>query len=191
MTTNSLNALMFGSENDALYLGPAGTDLSTIVGLSSPIPAALIDCGWINEDGMSLEVSDSVEKIRGHQGNKVVKTFMSSSDTTFTATLLESLLPTLLNNLDATATRVKDGDETIGRITASASRKVTYLSGVVDLFETTESKSQWRILFPRLALGERSAVPFKNQELTAYSHTLEVLGGYTILTNTESLIPAA
>lgn len=191
MGKNSLNALMFGSDDDALHLGPAGIDLSGIVGLSSPIPSGLLDCGWINEDGMGLELSDSVEKIRGHQGNKVIKTFMSSSDTTFTATLVESLLQTLLNNLDATAVRVEDGDETIGRITASASRKVTYLTGMVDLFETTESKTQWRILFPRLALGERSGIPFKNQELTGYSHTLEVLGDYTILTNTESLIPAA
>lgn len=187
---NSLNALMFGSDDDSLYLGPPRTDLSSITGLSTPIPAALEDKGWINPDGMGFELSDSIEKLRGHQGNAVVKTFMSESNTTFTASLMESLLQTLLDYLSATAERVLDGTTPIAKINAPASRRVTYLTGMVDMWETTESKSQWRIPFPSLALGEREGLPFKNNELTGYNYKLEVLGGFTILTNTESLIPA-
>lgn len=186
---NSLNALMFGSDDDSLYLGPARTSLTGVTGLSSPIPDGLEDKGWINPDGMGFELSDSIEKLRGHQGNAVVKSFMSESDTTFTATLMESLLQTLLDYLSATAERVTDNGKTIAKISAPSSRKVTYLTGMVDLFETTESQSQWRILFPSLALGERQGLPFKNNELTAYNYTLEVLGGFIIYTNTESLIP--
>ncbi len=193
MATNSLNALMFGSDDDSLYLTPlsaAGTTaLESITDLDSPIPAAFIDCGWINEDGLGLELSDSVEKIRGHQGNAVVKTFMSSSDTTLTATLLESKLQTVVTYLNAVVQRVTGTGGDYARIEAPSSRRVTYLTGVLDLFETTESQTQWRILFPKIALGERGALAFKAKELTGYSHTLEVLGGFTILTDTASLIP--
>lgn len=186
--TNADNAFMAGSEKDTLYLGPAGTDLSAITNLTTALPAGMVDVGWISDDGMTLDMSDSVDKIHGHQGNGVVRTYMSDSSTTFKASLLEAKLELLKTYLGAAkAEKVTTaGAEGITRMTVSASRKVESLCGVVDLFDVSTGK-QRRYIFPRLELGERSGFTFKVGELTAYEYNLEVLDKYELLSNEEGL----
>lgn len=186
--TNADNAFMAGSERDTLYLGPAGTDLSTITSLTTPMPEGMIDVGWTSDDGMTLDMSDSVDKIRGHQGHGVVRTYMSDSSTSFKATLLETKLELLKKYLGATKAEkvTTTGTESITRMTVSASRKVETLCGVADLFDVSTGK-QRRYIFPRLELGERSGVTFKVGELSAYEYNLEVLDKYELLSNEDGL----
>lgn len=186
--TNADNAFMAGSEKDTLYLGPAGTDLSTITNLTTPMPQGMVDVGWVSDDGMTLDMSDSVDKIRGHQGHGVVRTYMSDSSTSFKATLLETKLELLKKYLGATkAEKVTTaGTDSITRMTVSASRKVEALCGVADLFDVSTGK-QRRYIFPRLELGERSGVTFKVGELSAYEYNLEVLDKYELLSNEDGL----
>ena len=186
--TNADNAFMAGSEKDTLYLGPAGTDLSTITNLTSPLPVGMVDVGWTSDDGMTLDMSDSVDKIRGHQGHGVVRTYMSDSSTSFKATLLETKLELLKKYLGATKAEkiTTAGTDSITRMTVSASRKVEALCGVADLFDVSTGK-QRRYIFPRLELGERSGVTFKVGELSAYEYNLEVLDKYELLSNEEGL----
>lgn len=186
--TNADNTFMAGSEKDTIYLGPAGTDLSTIINLTTPMPQGMVDVGWISDDGMTLDMSDSVDKIHGHQGNGVVRTYMSDSSTSFKATLLESKLELLKKYLGATKTEkvTTAGTDSITHMTVSASRKVETLCGVVDLFDVSTGK-QRRYIFPRLELGERSAVTFKVGELTTFEYNLEVLDKYELLTNEDGL----
>jgi len=186
--TNADNAFMAGSEKDTLYLGPAGTDLSTITGLTTPMPEGMIDVGWTSDDGMTLDMSDSVDKIRGHQGHGVVRTYMSDSSTSFKATLLETKLELLKKYLGVTTAEkvTTAGTDSITRMTVSASRKVETLCGVADLFDVSTGK-QRRYIFPRLELGERSGVTFKVGELSAYEYNLEVLDKYELLSNEDGL----
>lgn len=186
--TNADNAFMAGSERDTLYLGPAGTDLSTITSLTTPMPEGMVDVGWTSDDGMTLDMSDSVDKIRGHQGHGVVRTYMTDSSTSFKATLLETKLELLKKYLGATKAEkvTTTGTESITRMTVSASRKVETLCGVADLFDVSTGK-QRRYIFPRLELGERSGVTFKVGELSAYEYNLEVLDKYELLSNEDGL----
>ena len=186
--TNADNAFMAGSEKDTLYLGPAGTDLSTITNLTTLLPSGMVDVGWISDDGMTLDMSDSVDKIHGHQGNGVVRTYMSDSSTSFKASLLESKLELLKKYLGVTkAEKVTTaGTDSITRMTVSTSRKVETLCGVVDLFDVSTGK-QRRYIFPRLELGERSGITYKVGELTVYEYNLEVLDKYELLTNEEAM----
>nr|DAW54443.1 MAG TPA: tail protein [Caudoviricetes sp.] len=186
--TNADNAFMAGSEKDTLYLGPAGTDLTAITNLTTPMPEGMIDVGWISDDGMTLDMSDSVDKIRGHQGHGVVRTYMSDSSTSFKATLLETKLELLKKYLGATKAEkvTTTGTDSITRMTVSASRKVETVCGVADLFDVSTGK-QRRYIFPRLELGERSGVTFKVGELSAYEYNLEVLDKYELLSNEDSL----
>ena len=109
---NAANALIFGSDNDSLHLGPYDPQLrEKITGLYTALPESLVDCGWMSDDGIKLTMDDSVSKIKGHQGHRVVKTFMDSSETSTTATLLESKLDTVKRYLGAKAERVM---ETVG-----------------------------------------------------------------------------
>lgn len=186
--TNADNAFMAGSEKDTLYLGPAGTDLSMVTNLTSTLPQGMIDVGWISDDGMSLDMSDSVDKIYGHQGHGVVRTYMSDSSTSFKASLLESKLELLKTYLGVTKAEkiTTTGTDSITRMTVSASRKVEALCGVADLFDVSTGK-QRRYIFPRLELGERSGITYKVGELIMYEYNLEVLDKYELLTNEASL----
>jgi hypothetical protein len=178
---------MAGSEKDTLYLGPANTDLSTITNLNTPMPNGMIDVGWLSEDGMDLGMSDSVDKVRGHQGHGVVRTYMSESSTTFKASLLESKLELLKRYLGVLKTeKVTAGTSSITRMEVSTSRKVEGLVGVADLFDVSTGK-QRRYVFKRLELGERSNISYKVGELTVYEYNLEVLDGYVLLTDEEGL----
>ena len=192
MAIDTLNALMFGSDDDSIFLAehtPALAAQLDALELATELPADLIDCGWITEDGIALDLSDSVEKIRGHQGNAVVKEFMSSSDTTLTANLYESLLDVVRWNLDATVSRKGAGDGVYAEFKAPASRKVKSLCAVVDAFETTGSGARFRLILPHVTLGARSSIALKNKELTAYAYSLGVLGGFRLLTDAKAMIP--
>lgn len=188
--TNADNAFMAGSEKDTLYLGPVGLDLSTITNLNTALPSGMVDAGWITEDGFTLGMSDSADKIRGHQNHGVVRTYMSESSTTLKAALLESKLGLLKQYLGVTKTeKVTTGSDSITRLEVSTSRKVETMTGVLDLFDVSTGK-QRRYVFKRLELGERSDVSYKVGELTAYEYNLEVLDGYVLLTNEGGLAVA-
>ena len=188
--TDADNAFMAGSERDTLYLGPAGLDLSTITSLNTALPSGMVDAGWITEDGFTLGMSDSADKIRGHQNHGVVRTYMSESSTTLKAALLESKLELLKQYLGVTKTeKVTTGSDSITRLEVSTSRKVETMTGVLDLFDVSTGK-QRRYVFKRLELGERSDVSYKVGELTAYEYNLEVLDGYVLLTNEGGLAVA-
>ena len=185
--TNADNAFMAGSVKDALYLGPAGTDLSSVTSITSALPQGMVDVGWLTEDGLTLGMSDSVDKIRGHQGHGVVRTYMSESSTTVKAALLEAKLDLLKRYMGVNkAEKVTEGSDSITRMEVSSSRKVEALTGVMDLFDVSTGK-QRRYVFKRLELGERSDVSYKVGDLTAYEHNLEVLDGYILLTNEDGL----
>lgn len=186
-TTNSSLAFMAGDARDTLYLGPAGTDLSSITGLNTAVPAELVGVGWISEDGMTLGLSDSVDKIRGHQDHGVVRTYMSESSTTFQASLLETKLELLKPYLGVTKVeKVTDGAGSVTKLAVKASRKVERLAGVADLYDVSTGKHR-RYIFPILELGERSDVVYQNGELTVYEYNLEVIDGYTMFSDEDGL----
>ncbi|MFA6735181.1 MAG: hypothetical protein WCS71_08810 [Sphaerochaetaceae bacterium] len=193
MGTNSLNVHVFGSDNDALYLGAQGIDLSAMT-LTSEIPAEMIECGWLSDDGSTLGMKDSTKAIQGHQGHANVLTFMDSSDTTLEATLLESKLQTFLWNLDATAEQISASGDAAAytKITAKASRRVINLCAIWDTFDTLHDDVKWRYVFPLVSLGERDEIPFKAGEITAYKFALNVLGDFVITTDAEGMqLPSA
>ena len=186
--TNADLAFMAGSEKDTLYLGPVSTDLSTVTSLTGTVPSGMVDVGWISEDGITLGMSDSMDKIRGHQGHNVVRTYMSDSSTTVKASILESKLELLKQYLGALKTEkvTQAGSAAITRMEISASRKVEAMCGIADLFDVSTGK-QRRYIFPRLELGERSDTTFKVGELTVYEYNLEVLEKYILLSDETGL----
>lgn len=178
-------AHMFGSENDSVYLGTYTPELAKkleeVDSLETQVPDGLEDAGWLSEDGIELNFEDSTEDIRGFQGNGVVKLFMSESSTSIVAALLESKLANVLNYIDAEP--VDATGESATRLRAKSARTVKNLCCVIDLRDTSNSEVKFRYVFPRMALGEREGLAFKNSEITAYNHTLKALGDYFVITN--------
>jgi hypothetical protein len=200
MAVNADNALIFSSDDDSLWLTDYDKDFATkVTGLTSDLTsvAGLTNVGWLHEDGVKLAFDDSLTKIKGHQGHGVVKTFLDSSESSISATLLETLLKPLTWYLDATAEKVEEtkaggGGEKINvaKITAKSSRKVKVLSGVADLFDVSGVGAHVRIVFPRLELGERGEITFQQAEITGYEFNLSILGDYIIYSDHKALIPA-
>lgn len=198
MAVNADNALIFSSDDDSLWLTDYDKDFATkVTGLTSALTsvAGLTNVGWLHEDGVKLAFDDSLTKIKGHQGHGVVKTFLDSSESSISATLLETLLKPLTWYLDATAEKVQEtpaGGQAIdvAKITAKSSRKVKVLSGVADLFDVSGVGAHVRIVFPRLELGERGEITFQQAEITGYEFNLSILGDYIIYSDHKALIPA-
>lgn len=194
MTTNALNALMFGAKDDALWLAKYTPELHEqlmTLDIDDDIPEGMVDVGWISDEGTSLAFNDSVEKIRGHQANGIVRTFMSESDTTFEATAFESLLETVSWYLDSVVTRETGSKGTVhARYAQRSSRSVVRLVGVWDAFDSANDVHV-RLVFPLLELGSRDSIPFKVKELTAYKLSLEVLGEWFDLSDSPGMLPAA
>ncbi|QHO91026.1 hypothetical protein CWT12_06440 [Actinomyces sp. 432] len=194
---DAANAHIFGSDDDSLYLGAYDPDLAgKVTGLYAAVPSGFVDCGWISEDGVGLTFDDSVTKIKGHQGHAVVKTFMDSSESALSATLLESKLDSLRRYLDvrsASRESEKVGSETkaVAKLVVPSSRKVITLSGILDLFDVSGQGVKYRMVFPHLELGERGELAFRAGEITAYEHTLSVLDDWLILTDAPALVPSA
>ncbi|WP_136191980.1 hypothetical protein [Actinomyces procaprae] len=195
--TNALNAWIFGSDDDSLYLGDYDPDLdSKITGLYTAVPDTLVDCGWLSEDGAGMAFDDSVSEIKGHQGHKIVKTFMDSSKTTVTATLLEGKLDIVKRYLDVKATgrssEESNGEtKAVAKLTVPTSRKVIPMSGVLDLFDVSGAGVKIRIVLPHLELGERGELSFQTGEITGYEHQLTMLDDFSIWTDAPSLLPSA
>lgn len=197
MAVNADNALIFSSDDDSLWLTDYDKTFATKVpGLTTDLAtiSGLTNCGWLHEDGVKLTMDDSLTKIKGHQGHGVVKTFLDSSETSISATLLETILKTVTWYLDATAEKIEEDKGAkkiaVAKITAKSSRKVKVLSGAADLFDVSGVNAHVRIVFPRLELGERGEVTFQQAEITGWAYNLSVLGDFIIYSDHEALIPA-
>ena len=182
-TTNADLAFMAGDDRDTLYLGPRGTDLSTVADLDSKIPAGLIDVGWLSDDGLTMDMSDSVDEIKGHQGHKTIRTYMSDSTTQFTAVLFEAKLAVVSRYLGATKQeKVTSASGSATVLTVPSSRKVETLCGVADIYDVSTGKRR-RYVLPRLELGERGSIEYKVGSLTGFEHNLKVLDDYRLITD--------
>lgn len=195
MSVNALNALMFGSDDDALHIAPLGTEGLETLTLSSAIPAGFEDVGWINDEGFNLELNDSTSVINGHQGGAVVRQFMESSETSLTAVLLESKVKTFETFFDTKGTKGKDNElkpakKDIVTFDIPAARQARDLSAIVDLFDASKPDTKIRLIFPHVTLGARGELAFKRGEITAYKFQLQVIGGFKLITNHPGLIPA-
>lgn len=175
MATNSANARIFGSDNDAVWIAPYGTPLPTDLGDLGP---EFVDAGWLSPDGITVTPSDSVEKFRGHQGGRVVRTKITESDTTFQFQALETTALALglqFDVLDAVSAGAG-----VTSLSVSSGRKVAVRTIVVDVFD---EDIHYRFAIERAEIGERSEFSLANNAITGYTFTTEVIDGMEIITN--------
>lgn len=193
---NTLNALMAGSDDDAIFLAPYGEDLLKNVKLFTEISAPFVNCGWVHSDGFSLPADDSTSEITGHQGGKVVRNFMDSSKTSLEVTLLETKLEVVQWAMSATATKTTEQNNgksvDVARLAVPRARKVERLTGIVDIYDATSgADAKIRILMPAVELGERDTISFKRGDIIGYKYTLNFVEDFEILSNHKGLIPKA
>ena len=131
-------------------------------------------------------------KINGHQGGKPVVISMETSETTLAIRGLESKAYIFQKVWSAVGERVAAvGEEPVtAKYTIPRARKIEHLCGVWDAWNTTGNNGKIRIVFPMLALGERSETSMTRTDIWGAPLTLELLEDAVMYTDIPSLIPA-
>lgn len=176
---NSDNARSFGGDLDAVWIGDRGAVMPT----GMEVPANHKNVGWLSDDGMELSFDDNVETFNGHQGGKVIRKKVTSSESSFTFTAAETTLLTLGLVHDIKETTKEGGNI---RLKVSGGKKANdRRSWVVDSWD---GEIFYRYLIPSGELGERPSISLSNSELTLYEQTVTVYGGFEIITNDPAVV---
>lgn len=185
MSVDSDNARIYGSDNDAVFIGDLGATLPTT--LAAP-HASLVHSGWLGTDGIGFTPSDSVNKFRGLQGQRVVRTKITESGLVFQFQCLESTAQTLRLQHN-----VKTLVNNTGVVTAtlSPSRKVIPKAFVVDVYDDDVTPGVHdRYVIPRGEIGERSEYTLSGTDLTVFTFPVEIIGDFFLISNNPALIEA-
>lgn len=177
MALDAANARIFGSDDDKVQLAPLGSTLPTAL---ATLDAAFEDVGWLHTDGIPFTPADSVEKLRGHQGGRVVRTTITESDLTFQFQCLETTALTLGLQHNLTSAATATGVTTMA---ASPGRQIEARAFVLDLYDKDDTSIHYRYVIPRGEIGERSEFGHTNADITGYTFNVEIIGSYTIITN--------
>ncbi|GAA1333929.1 hypothetical protein GCM10009592_28700 [Brachybacterium rhamnosum] len=181
---DSDNARIYGGDLDSVWVGdhgavfPAGDDIV--------VPENHDNIGWLSEDGLNFAHNDNTETFNGHQGGKVVRKKVTTSEDTFTFTALETTLLTfgLINDVKSYTTTGG-----VSRLKVSGSKKSNdKRSWIVD---TWDGDIWYRYLIPSGEVGERPEEVKSNSAITMYELAVTVYGGYEILTNDPAMAKPA
>lgn len=178
---NSDNVRSAGGELDSVWIGKLGAVMPDEI----EEPENHENVGWLNEDGLEFGHDDNVESFPGHQGGRIVRKKVTTSEDSFKFTALEStaLVYGLVHDIRSRSTT--DGEvDTKSRVTRmkiSGSKKPNdRRSWIIDLWDG----DIWeRYLIPSGEIGERPTVTASNSGLKMYEFTVTVYGSYEILTN--------
>ena len=173
MTAVADNARIFGSDLDSIHLAPLGTPLPTTI--SGALNAAFEDVGWLHSDGITESATGSKEVIRGHQGNRVVRTRMGESGTTVSFTALESKPQTKSLRYDEKSVSVTAG---VRKVTRGSGQKVSARAAVIDLYDTDNVTIKERICIDRLEIVPDGDRTFVNADIAGFPFVGEVIGDY-------------
>jgi hypothetical protein len=174
MAVNSANARIFGSDADCIYLAPLGTTLPTDI--DGALDPAFEDVGWLHSDGITESQTGSVEKIRGHQGNGVVRTRINEPGTTISFTALETKDQT--NSL-----RYVESDVTtaagVRKATRGAGQKIATRVAVIDVFDADNDEVKERFVIPRFEISPNGDRAMVNSDIAGFPFVGEIIGEYT------------
>lgn len=182
MTVKAELARIYGSDSDAVYLAPLGTTLPTT--LDGALDPAFEDVGWLNGDGITEALSGSIDKKRGFQGQRVVRTRMSETGTSISFVAIETKDQTL--SLRYFEKSVDTSVSGVRKAVRSSGQRIAVRSAVIDLFDEDDENVKERLIIPRFEIspnGDRVA----GTDIVAYPFMGEIIGDYThLITDVEA-----
>lgn len=173
MTVNSSNARIFGSDSDAIYLAPLGTTLPTDI--DSPLDPAFEDVGWLHSDGITETFTGSKSEIRGHQGQKVVRTRIETPGTQIGFHALESKAQTKGLRYDEKQVTIANG---VRKVRRGAGQKVKARVAVVDVFDADDVTVKERHVIERFEIVSDGDRVYSGQDIAGFPFRGEIIGDY-------------
>lgn len=174
MAVNSANARIFGSDSDAIYLAPLGTPLPTSI--NDPLDGAFEDIGWLHSDGITETFTGSKSEIRGHQGQRVVRTRIETPGTTISFHALESKAQTRSLRYDEKSVTTVNGVRTVTR---GAGQKVSPRAAVIDVFDADDITVKERHVIERFEVTPDGDRVFAGTDIAGFPFLGEIIGDYT------------
>lgn len=175
MAVNANLARVYGSDSDAIWLGPTSATLPTTI---SGAPAGFEDTGWLHSDGVTETATGSSTQIRGHQGNGVVRTRMEGAGTQIQFIALEdkALTRELRYDVKSSSTAAGVRSETRG-----PGQRVAVRQAVIDFFDADDVTIKERWLIDRLEVFPNGDRVYVNNDIAGYPFMGEIIGDYTVL----------
>lgn len=181
MTVNADLARIYGSDSDAVYLAPFGTTLPTEI--NGALDDAFEDVGWLSTDGLTESLSGSVDKKRGFQGQRVVRTRMNETGTSIAFVGLETKEQTLSLRYHEKTVATTTG---VRKATRSSGQRIAVRSAVIDLFDADDTSVKERLIIPRFEIspnGDRVA----GSDIAGFPFIGEIIGDYIhLMTDVEA-----
>lgn len=174
MATNAANARIFGSDLDAIFLAPLGTQLPTTI--DEKPAAGFTDIGWLHSDGIKETPTGEKTVIRGHQGAGVVRSRMEEPGTTFEFIALETT--PLTQSLRYSEIEVDTSKPGVRKVTRSPGQKVTAVAAIIDIYDADDVTVKERYVIPRLEVAANGERVFVNNDIAGFPFVAEVIGSY-------------
>ncbi|MSS84484.1 hypothetical protein FYJ24_06845 [Actinomycetaceae bacterium WB03_NA08] len=182
---NADNARLFGSDDDYVAVADLDAAFTAPESISAAAPAPFVEVGWIHPDGFTLTPTDEVAKLKGFQGGRVVRTAITSSETSFAFQMLESTALSLglaLSRGDATTT----GGVT--KSTLKGARQIEKRQFLLGLFD---GDVKWLLHIPHGEITERQEITIGREEITGYNVTVEIIGDYFLYSQGDDALKAS
>lgn len=153
---------------------PAGTVLPTkAVGTGSVLAVAFKDGGWCSEDGLKKAVDEATTTIKAFGSNAPVRKLVTSSETTFELTMLES---------NTTAIEVYNRLP-LGSLTPDATGAFDFTEGeprteeIVGVFDLVDGPNRIRAVVPIMEVTARKEFSIASANPVQYGVTLTAYPG--------------
>lgn len=178
MAKNRDNVRVYGDLESEAFLAPKGSTLPTT--LTDPIDP-FKSLGWLSEDGIDFEVATDSTKFKGWQGGATLRVKVTSTEKTIKFQCLEETPGVtelyfdhgapVVTGTGPTAVAKVDLPEGIGTVERAAVFK--FVDGDVIKYLCCEL----------IQITERGTISHKNDDMTVYEFTAEIVGEAYILTN--------
>lgn len=153
----------------SVYVAPTGS--TAPADATTALDAAFVDLGAINEDGISLSPSRSIEKIRAWQAAKAVRTVVTEDELSVGFSLMQW-------NEDSIALAFGGGTFSVANVTET--KYVPPAAGTVDersfVFEWVDGAISNRLYVPRGMVSEIGEITVTKTGAVELALTVEVLG---------------
>lgn len=182
---NADNARMFGSDDDYVAVADLDAEFTAPTAITAAAPAPFVEAGWIHPDGFTLTPTDEVAKLKGFQGGRVVRTAITSSETSFAFQMLESTALTLGLALGRGKAATTGG---VTKSTIPGSRTVEKRQFLIGLFD---GDVKWLLHIPHGEITERQEITIGREEITGYNVTVEIIGDYYLYSEDDEALESA
>lgn len=174
---------IYGDEASTVWIRRKGTGDGAIpTGLADPEKeTGFQDGGWLSEDGIDLEVSADVSKFKAWQGGSNVKNRVTSTERNFKLQFLQEDPLSTEIFFDHDGITDEDG---LAKYTIPKSIGYSEWEFIIDFKDAGKTKR----LVATASAGERGTVSHKNDDMTVYEVTFDILEDAYVLTDDEVMV---